>query len=57
MDEEKRGESVKDNDTKTTGVTLDEDERSESVTGGLQQTKRKDVNGSRKKTKRPMRQY
>ena len=49
MDEEKRGESVKNNDTKTTGVTLDEDERSESVTGGLQQTKRKDVTGHEKR--------
>ena len=49
MDEEERGESVKDNDTKTTVVTLGEDERSESVTGGLQQTKRKEVNGSRKR--------
>ena len=57
MDEEERGESVKDNDTKTTVVTLGEDERSESVTGGLQQTKRKEVNGSRKKTMRQNRQY
>ena len=57
MDEEERGESVKDNDTKTTVVTLGEDERSESVTGGLQQTKRKEVNGSRKKTMRQTRQY
>ena len=57
MDEEERGESVKDNDTKTTVVTLGEDERSESVTGGLQQTKRKEVNGSRKRTMRPARQY
>ena len=48
MDEEEKGESVKDDDTKTTGATVDEDERSESVTGGLQQEQR----GNRRRGKR-----